>query len=359
MIPAGRNKGLIRVLIVEDSPTMALALQGKLNSSPDFGVIGIARDGREAVKKALALKPDLITMDVHLPLMDGLEATKEIMAQIPTPIVIVSRSVFTGDTSKVFKAISRGALDVINKDELLSPKTPGDFQKTMEQLRFFAGVKVIRHPKGRTSSIKAPAGARKNPITVSRDRVIAIVGSTGGPRALNQVLKTLPGSLPWPILAVIHISSGFDRGLAEWLDRESELNVHVAKQGEKIKAGEVYIAPSDFHMRVLKDRTIDLGDDPPRTGLKPCGDYLLESVGENFREDSVGIILTGMGKDGSLGVQKIRDSGGRTMAQDELSSAIFGMPRMAIQTGKVDEVLPLDSIAPGILSLLGRRKSDR
>jgi len=359
MAPSEQNNQLIRVLIVEDSPTMARDLKDKFNADPDFGVVGVAMDGEEAVKKAIRLKPDLITMDVHLPIMDGLEATKQIMARIPTPIVIVTRSVFAGNTDQVFTAIARGALEVVNKDDLLSPVSSQAFQKVINQFKFFSKVKVIRHPGTTSISTRPPREVKKNQDKPVKDRVIAIVGSTGGPRALNKILKSLPGSLPWPILAVIHIATGFDKGLADWLDRESELNVHLAKQGESLQPGTVYIAPTNFNMRVRKNQTIDLGDDPPCFGLRPCGDYLLESVGENCGEQSVGIILTGMGRDGAIGIKKIKDSGGTTIVQDERSSSIFGMPKMAIQTGKVDEVLSLGLIAPGILRLLGRRKSDR
>jgi len=355
---AFKGKNLIRILIVEDSHTVAAALKATLNAESDFGVIGIARDGKEAVTKNAKLKPDLITMDVHLPLMDGIETTKEIMTTNPTPIVIVSCSIFTHNTKLVFGAIAHGAVDVIRKDDLLSPKSPAEFKKVIAHFKLFAGVKVIRRPRLKPRSVRSPVGGRKDSSEDSKDRIIAIVGSTGGPRALSQILKSLPGSLPWPIMVVIHIASGFAQGLVDWLDRESELSVHLAIEGEKVQPGVVYVAPNDVHLRLTKDRRVVLGDDPPKVGLKPCGDYLLESVGKVIGKESVGIILTGMGQDGTQGIQTITDAGGRTIAQDEASSAIIGMPKMAIQSGKVDIVLPLTSIAPGILSLLGRRKHD-
>lgn len=347
-----QEKNKIRVLIVEDSPTMLFALEKTLNADPEIYVIGKARDGKEAVKKTLRFKPDLITMDVNLPVQNGLETTREIMAVCPTPIVIVSGPAFVTQNDKVFHAMSCGAVDVINKDELVSVRYPEKTSRLIEKIKFLSKVRTIRHPIG---NLKKPKARKTKPPPVpssNEKRIVAIVGSTGGPKALAEILGGFPESFPHPVVVVIHIATGFVGGLVEWLRRVCVVKAKTAEPGERLLPGMVYVAPSNFHMKVTENKTVELCDDPPVKGLKPCGDILLESVAEVYGENSIGVILTGMGKDGAAGIKEIHKRGGKTIAQDEKTSVIFGMPRVAIESGAIDSVLPLGKISKGIFDLL-------
>jgi len=346
-------KGVIRVLVVEDSPTTAMALKAILNADQQIIVLGIAKDGQEAIAMSTRLKPDLITMDVNLPLLDGLEVTKRIMASHPTPILILSNSAFTNQAPRVFEAISYGALDVANKEDFLSHDGHESAQKLIEKVKFLAGLKVIHHPLGGLSQ-RTGAQRIEARIGVDPDRLVAIVGSTGGPEAVGEILKQFPESFPCGIVIVIHLAHGFTDGFVQWLQSLCQIRVKTGRHGDSITPGVAYVAPTGSHMRVTKEKTLELGDEPPRSGLKPCGDYLLESVARYYKNGAVGVVLTGMGKDGASGIQQIKTLGGKTIAQNEKTSAIFGMPRVAIESGAVDQVLALDRIANEIMELLKR-----
>jgi two-component system chemotaxis response regulator CheB len=189
-------------------------------------------------------------------------------------------------------------------------------------------------------------------MAVDPNRLVALVGSTGGPEAIGGILKSFPKSFPCGIVIVIHLAHGFTEGFVQWLQGLSQIHVKVGIHGDAILPGVAYVAPTGSHMRVTKEQTLELGDEPPRSGLKPCGDYLLESVAKHYKSGAIGVILTGMGKDGAIGIQQIKACGGATIAQNEKTSAIFGMPRVAIETGAVDRVLSLDSIPGEITELL-------
>ncbi len=347
----------IRVLIVEDSTTTSLTLKKILEADPAITVIGIAKDGEEAVTLAQRLKPDLITMDVYLPLMDGLEVTKQLMARQPTPILVISSSAFTSQSDKVFKAISYGALDVFSKDDLLSRNGVSGPDELLKKVKFLANVKVITHPLARLSQ-KTESGRseclERVKIQEDPERLVAFVGSTGSPKAISKILSTLPKSFPCGIVIVIHLAQGFVNNFVNWLQASCEIQVKAGVQGESILPGVAYIAPTGSHMQVSKNHTIDLMDDPPRNGLRPCGDYLLESAARHYGKGCIGIILTGMGRDGAIGIEHVKTTGGKTIAQDEETSAIFGMPKAAIETSRIDRVLPLESISSEILRLLKR-----
>jgi two-component system, chemotaxis family, protein-glutamate methylesterase/glutaminase len=348
-----KTKGPIRVLVVEDSPVTALALKTILNSDPDITVIGIAQNGQEAVSLTHRMKPDVITMDVHLPILDGLEATKQIMASRATPILILSSSSFTSRTDKVFNAISYGALEVARKDDLLSPPGSKASDELVRKIKFLARIKVIHHPLGKMvierGRVSADPGIAKDP-----ERVVAIVGSTGAPKAIGDILKCLPKTFPCGILVLVHITHGFAEGFVKWLQGMCEIPVKLAVQGDPVLPGMVYVAPTELHMRVTKERTIDLKDDPPRSGLRPNGDILLESVAEHYGKNAIAVILTGMGRDGASGMRQVKLQGGKTIAQDEKSSTIFGMPKAAIDALAVDRILGLDRIADEMVRILKR-----
>ncbi|MFQ5901133.1 MAG: chemotaxis-specific protein-glutamate methyltransferase CheB [Thermodesulfobacteriota bacterium] len=343
-------KGIIRVLIVEDSPLMCKMLTSTINSDPKLLVVGTAYNGKEAVELVPKLRPHVITMDINLPVMDGFEATKQIMAYNPTPIIVLSLSVFKGGMDKAFKAISYGALEVVEKAPLESTQDNKVAKQLIEKIKFLARVKVIHHPlakierrKLETIDIPKRKGTRK---------IIAIVASTGGPDALLRILKRLPKEFASGIVIVQHISNGFTEGLAEWLDSECQIRVKIAEDSEEIKAGIAYIAPSCLHMEVKTGERIGLTKGDSLHGHIPSGDILMESVGRVYKREATGIILTGMGRDGANGMRIIRQYHGNTIAQDEETSIIFGMPKAAIDMNIVDMVMPLDKIADEIVRIL-------
>ncbi len=366
---------IIRVLIVEDSPVMCKLLTETLNSDPNIIIVGVAHNGKEAVEVVPQLKPDIITMDIHMPIMDGFEATKQIMAYSPTPILIVSTSIFKVEMDKVFKAISYGALDVVNKGDIELLGDGESAKMLIDKIKFLSKIKVIHHPLAKLERTK-PEGrmpvdtavpleieeeapvVQEAPISVEKvkrptaGRVVGVVASTGGPPALLKVLKKFPKNLPCSILIVQHITSGFVEGLVEWLNEECRIEIKVAADSEEIKPGIVYIAPCDMQMRVTKGGVIQLTDDPPLNGHRPSGDVLLESIAKEYKDKAIGVILTGMGRDGATGIAAIKDAGGKTIAQDEETSVVFGMPKVAIDMNAAQKILPINKIALEIARLL-------
>ncbi len=338
---------MIRVLVADDSATARALLVQILGADPEIQVVGEARDGLEAVELTRKLRPDLITMDFHMPRMDGLEATREIMITVPTPIVIVTGSTRFQDVQKSIDMLRLGALDVLNK-----PVGPRSATFAKESARLLASVKamsqvkVVRHWRPTMEARNVLAKPTVWPsIGHERMRVVAIATSTGGPAALQRLFSSLPGDFAVPILVVQHITVGFTSGLATWLDSSTSLKVKVAESGEVLAPGTVYLAADHHHLGVADDRTILLSSAAPIAGFRPSGTFLFDSVARSFGPSAVAVILTGMGEDGVSGLRAIRAAGGRVIAQDEASSVVFGMPGAAIASGLVDTVLSIDSIA--------------
>lgn len=353
---------MIRVLVVEDSASMRELLVSLLQADGHFQVVGTAADGEEAVSLAARLRPDVITMDIHLPRLDGVSATRRIMAETPTPIVVVSASVREKEVGLAFEALQAGAVTVLDK-----PPGPGDprykaaIQELLRTVRLMAEVKVLR---GRTAVLTSAAqhtvGAEerdRRDLPSARDRsrpkVIAIAASTGGPQAIQQVLQTLGGSLDVPLLLVQHISRGFAAGMAAWLSGTCPLRVRLAEQGDELVSGTAYLAPEDFHLVVTRRGTLTLSKAPLVGGFRPSANVLFESVAETYGAHAVGIILTGMGEDGAVGLRSLRAAGSHTIAQDEASSVVYGMPRAAASLEAAVQVLPLTTIGPVVRTLLG------
>ena len=342
---------LIRVLVVEDSPLMCKLLTSILNADPQIMVVAVAMNGKDAVDLVPRLKPDIITMDMDMPVMDGLETTKQIMAYHPTRILIVSSSAFKVGTEKIFKAISHGALDVMDKSEIEFVGDRKSGEALVAKIKYLIGVRVADQAPVKPRMERSVVDL-KTPVKKASDRIVALVASTGGPQALLKILQRLPGDFPSGIVVVQHITSGFLSGLVDWLAKECKIKVKVGEELEPIRPGVVYIAPDNFHMRVESGGKISLSDEPPVGGHRPSGDILLESVAKAYGRGSVGAILTGMGRDGVMGMKAIRDSRGKTIAQDEKSCAVFGMPNAAIEMNVIDKVLPLEGIAEEIVSMV-------
>jgi two-component system chemotaxis response regulator CheB len=341
---------MIRVLVADDSPTARALLVAILMSDPEIAVVAEARNGVEAVELTCKRRPDLVTMDVRMPGMDGFEATKEIMITAPTPILIVTSSIVIENVETSMHALRAGALAVLAKPA--GPGAPG-FEEAAQQLlvhvKALSQVKVVRHWRQRQRAEKSRPGVR----ATSRVQAVAVATSTGGPAALHRLLADLPGDYPVPILVVQHISKGFAGGLADWLNKESPLHVKLAEEGETLAAHTVYLAPGDRHLGLSGPGTVQLACSPPVGGFRPSGTFLFQAAARAFGPAAVAVILTGMGDDGVEGLRAVRQAGGRSIAQDEKSSVIFGMPGSAVAAGLADQVLPLDAIAARLVELVG------
>lgn len=336
---------MIRVLVAEDSPTVRALLVAVLAADPEIRIAGEARDGVEAVELAKRLRPDAIVMDVHMPRLDGFEATKAIMAEAPAPIVIVSSSVNVRDVETSMRALRAGALTILAKPP--GPDAPGfeeEGRRFVETVKAMADVKVVRHRVRAAAPPSGPRGAAAAPA-----RVVAIAASTGGPAALARVLADLPPDFPAPVLVVQHISPGFVDGLASWLHAEGPLRVKVAEDGEPLAPHTVYLAPDGRHLGTDNGSRIALAAGPPLRGYRPSASRLFESVARAFGPASLALVLTGMGDDGVEGLAEVRRAGGRVVAQDRATSVVFGMPGAAAEAGLADLVIPLPAIGSTLL----------
>ncbi len=346
---------MIRVLVADDSPTARALLVALLSAEPDIEVIGEARDGREAVDMTARLGPDVVTMDVHMPALDGLAATKEIMTHSPRPIIIVSSSTRIGDVELSLEATRAGAVLALPKPRgpLVVPHD-GEQRHLVNMVKAMAQVKIVRRHGTPTSS---PVVATPPPRTrLARPiRLVAIAASTGGPAALLTILSQLPKQFPVPILVVQHIARGFTNGLAHWLGGGTALTVAVASLGDVARAGTVYIAPDDHHLgiQVGTDRVMRLTIDSRAAvgAFRPSATQLFRSAASAMGASTVGVILTGMGDDGVDGLRDLFAAGGHVLAQDEATSVIYGMPCEAVRAGVVHGVVPLTDIAAQLVEL--------
>lgn len=342
----------VRVLIVDDSLVAREMLAQILSTDPTIEVVGMARDGREAVDAVAQLKPDLVTMDIHMPRMDGLEATEKIMAYHPTPILVVSSSVHGEGMGRAFDALSHGALEVIKKPE---PRDWADLERigkdVIRKVKVLSRVRVITHIAGRRP--RPSSSAVPVPVTPARGArsLVAVGSSTGGPSALLAVLGRLAEDFPAPIVIAQHIADGFVPGLVSWLDSGCRIKIRQAEDGEAVCAGNAYLAPTGRNLEM--DGLTMRFREPLRTQLYiPSADTLFQSVAHTIGRSAVGVILTGMGADGANGLKLLRDMGGATIAQDEASCTVYGMPRAAVEVGAAESVLPVNDIAEHLTGLV-------
>ncbi len=337
----------IRVLIVEDSPVVTELLCHILGSDPALLVVGTATNGAAALEAVPILKPDVITMDISMPLMDGYEATRKIMETNPVPIVIVSVSVDPGEVATTFRALEEGALAAVTKPVGIGHSEYAETAKNLlETVKLMSEVKVVRRwPLARRKLSASVAPPIEQRLPAKRDlKIIAMGASTGGPTVLKTILSKIPESFPLPILIVQHISPGFIDGFAQALTNCCKLPVCIPTSGEMLLSGHVYLAPDRMHMGVGPAGRITLSNDPPENGMRPSVSYLFRCVAEVFGPESVGVLLTGMGRDGADGLKSMRDKGAFTIAQDEESCVVFGMPAEAIRVNAASRIFSPDQV---------------
>jgi two-component system, chemotaxis family, protein-glutamate methylesterase/glutaminase len=352
----------IRVLVVEDSLTVRKYLCEVIASDPECELVGEAGDGREAIELCRERRPDVVTMDMVLPVMTGLAATEYIMAHRPTPILVVSASTNRGELFKTYDALAAGAVDVLEKPIGDEPDLVWE-QKFLSTVKLIARIRVITHPRARLGTLGrtlAPPLPKVSAPTARHGKVIAIGASTGGPGAIVEVLRALPAPCAVPILLVLHIGEPFGTAFAEWLNHQSGHRVAYAREGEVLteRAGHVLMAPPDHHVVVRNGRTA-LTNDEERHSCRPSVDVLFESVARDYGASAIAALLTGMGRDGAAGLLDIRRAGGATIAQDEATSIVYGMPREAVLLGAAEQVLPLAEIGPALAALAVTSRTGR
>jgi two-component system chemotaxis response regulator CheB len=345
----------IRVLVTEDSLTVRKQLVEIISADPELVVVGEAQDGKQAIELCQKLRPDVMSLDMMLPVLTGVAVTEYVMAYLPTPIVIVSASTNRGELLRTYDALAAGAVDVLEK-----PRGDGSdgtwAARYTELLKLVTRIKVITHPRARLGAWGRLAGSARAPLPLQRQparspSVFGIGGSTGAPGAMVEILRSLGPDFPLPILIVLHISPAFAKALPEWLGDQSGLPVAFAEDGQALPlGGQVALAPPDRHL-VLQGGHLRLTHDSERHCCRPSVDTLFESMAIELGTASLACLLTGMGRDGADGLLAIRRAGGFTIAQDEASSVVFGMPKEAIALGAAAQVLPLGDIGPTVSAL--------
>ena len=339
------------ILIVDDSPMVCELIAAIIEDAEDLYVSGIAGNGREACDLVAECRPNLITMDIFMPVMDGLEAIEEIMSSNPTPILVLTSS---KDASIAYKAIMKGAIEVSEKPSIDALSR----ERFLKKVRTIASLKVIRHIRvGKQVNIP---GLTQNPVkrTDTKPITIAIASSTGGPKALVEILSKLPENLPAAVLIAQHIGNGFTNGLIKWLNDMTKLKVQQAVNYQALLPGNVYIAPESHHIGVTAKGTITISQSLKTDLYTPSADHLLKSAAVAGRR-SIGIVLSGMGSDGAIGISEMKKQGAATIAQDEESSVIYGMPKVAVESGCIDYELPLSAIAARIISIVNRMNREQ
>jgi two-component system chemotaxis response regulator CheB len=355
----------MRVLVVDDSLTIRRRFCEILAADPELEVVGEAEDGKRAIELCKHLRPDVVTLDMVMPVMSGLKATECIMAYTPTPILIVSASLNRGELFKTYDALAAGAMDVLEKPPADNVDSTWE-RRFVAAVKLIAKIKVITHVRARLSGTERPVAAvpeqrEMPPASYRHDKpesrhygVVAIGASTGGPAAIVKVLKALPAGLRVPVFFVLHIDEPFAASFAEWLDHQTLHPVAYARDRDRVESlrGQVIMAPPGRHLSISGGH-LHLNTDPPRHSCRPSVDVLFESLAVDRGAEVLACLLTGMGRDGAAGLLAIRRAGGCTVAQDESTSVIYGMPREAVLLGAAQLVLPLDQIGPRIVQLLG------
>lgn len=338
---------IYRVVIVDDSAISREIIGNVIKGEPDMEIAGEASNGADAVNLVIHSKPDLVLMDLHMPVMDGLEAAKQIMILCPVPIVMISAFPYKDGKSILFDALDQGAVDVLEKPTVPSLEIPGVKERLVKQLKMLADIDVAKSVTEPSPAIQVEADTKEY------RKIVGIASSTGGPQAIKSILKRLPAHSGMVVIIAQHMTEGFTEGLVEWLDENLNYKVKLAQDQEFIEAGTVYVAPDQKHVEVDASRRLVLIDPAPSHDLYvPSGDRLLSSIARVFGKESIGIVLSGMGSDGAEGLMAMKEAKAMTIAQDEASCVVFGMPKAAIEKGAVCSVLSLDQIGQTLLDNL-------
>ncbi len=349
---------MVKVLIVDDSAFMRNTISSMISADPGIEVVGIARDGMEAIDKVASLKPDIVTMDIEMPRMNGLESLKVIMEKTPVPVLMVSSLTMDG-AKATLDALDIGAVDFI-------PKNLSDLSINIVKIKeiLIDKIKKIGSNRSFRKRIFRPSKPAARPLTMPekvqqytssrRVGIVAIGSSTGGPKALQNIITSIPANFPVPILIAQHMPASFTGPFAERLNQLSSIHVKEAEEGDVIKKGTVYIAPGGGHMGVLRKKitetTIHIVKDEGQYIYKPSVDLMMQSIVENFSGSVLGIILTGLGNDGEAGMKEIKNKGGKTIAESEETCIVYGMPRAVVEAGTADKVMPLNEIAGELIN---------
>jgi two-component system chemotaxis response regulator CheB len=335
---------MIRVLVAEDSKVAREFLTHLINGQPDMEVVGVAANGAEAVQRIKTLRPAIVVMDSNMPVLDGFEATRQIMMESPTPIIIVTASLNPQDVLTTFKAMEVGALAVLAKPVGAGHPHYGPLvDRFLQHIRLMSEVKVVRRRQPRDQS-KAAATSPRPAAAGRQTEIIAIGASTGGPQVIQAILGGLDTALPAAVLIVQHISPGFVQGFVDWLTKTVPFPVALATPQAKLTPGRAYIAPDNYHLGVDGRGNLMLSDAPPENGLRPAVSFLFRTVAAAYGHRAIGVLLSGMGRDGAAELKLLREAGAVTIAQDQASAVIFGMPGEAVKLGAATYVAPPEEI---------------
>jgi len=349
-----------KILIVDDHHVVLEGIRRTLVKEQGLVIVGETVDGRDIIQLCEKLKPDIVTMDIRMPVMDGLEATRAIMSLNPIPIVVISSSVSDKELQITFRAIEAGAMTVIEKPRgLTHPEFEAMRAEMVNTVRAMSEVKVIRR-RVKTEPAELVRSVATIPVHEGAYTLLAIGCSTGGPQALQQVLSSLPADFPLPIVIVQHISPGFITGMIEWLQSCMPLKINLAEDNQQLRPGNIYFGPDESHLTVVRDNgnlLTKLTKDKPLNGFRPSATPLMESVAEACGDNAIGCILTGMGDDGAAGLLKLHQKKAYTFVQDETSSVVFGMPGAALAIGAAKSIVKLDEIASHLLDLVKNNHS--
>jgi two-component system chemotaxis response regulator CheB len=339
----------IDVLVVDDSSLMRRVITQLLESDPRIRVVATAADGYQVIERVEAIRPDVVTLDIEMPRMNGLEALQEIMQRAPTPVVVLSG---VDEASVAVQSLELGAVEFVAKP---SGTVSIDLYKVRDELINKVKLATLVNLDRMSQAKPLPPIAVPHRVASGQPWMLAIGASTGGPRAVGQILESLPADLPAGVLIVQHMPAGFTAPFARRLDQNSALHVQEAEDGQAVEVGVVYVAPGGIHMTITQKRkraTIRLQDTLPVNSVRPSADVLMTSVAKVGGERAIGVLLTGMGSDGAEGLARIKAAGGHTLAQDQKTCAVFGMPKAAIDRGVVDRVLPLPEIPQALTEMM-------
>lgn len=339
----------IRVFIVDDSAFMRYTINRHLGADPEITVVGSAENGLEALKKIPSLKPDVITLDVEMPKLDGLSTLQRLMVDCPTPVVMLSSLTARGARTTI-KALMYGAVDFVQKPAG-SKKTREVMSVLIQKVKAAARVHAGKIMPTRAEVAPPSHHAVMTPFSVG-DPLLVIGASTGGPKALQEVMAHLPADLSAAVLIVQHMPAGFTKSLAQRLNDLSPLMVQEASDGDRLARGLALLAPGDFHMEIMNNKRVKLTKEPRRNHVRPAVDITMETAAQHFGKSVLGVVLTGMGSDGTDGARLIKQNGGRIVVEDESTSVVYGMPRSVVEAGLADKVVPLPTVANTIVEIL-------